>query len=387
MKIFCSTIFLLFVLSICNFAFAQDTLRTKSDTLVFFGQISTWGQFHVNDAPYAQLGGRYIPSLNYKIKYPKDKQLDFEGAANMVGSVYSIPFDTMVADGSINPYRFWARYSTRQLEIRLGLQKINFGSASMLRPLMWFDQMDPRDPLKLTNGVWGLLGRYYFLNNTNIWLWGLYGNQKSRTWDIGETNRHAPEFGGRVQIPVPKGEIALSYHFREVDLGNLGFTNPEFEKIPENRIAIDGRFDTKVGLWFEGSWINKGKNIGMLTNQEILNVGTDYTFGIGNGLNMVFEQLFVSSDEHPFEFKKNLLFTAVAFNYPLGLVDNLSAIVYYDWDNNNTYNFINWNHKFRYLSFFLMGYWNPDNYNLPQQGNTDHTFAGPGFQIMLVYNH
>ena len=68
------------------------------------------------------------------------------------------------------------RYSSDQFELRLGLQKINFGSASMLRPLMWFDQMDPRDPLHLTDGVWGLLARYYFLNNANIWLWGLYGN-------------------------------------------------------------------------------------------------------------------------------------------------------------------------------------------------------------------
>ena len=64
-----------------------------------------------------------------------------------------------------------------KLHIEPGLQKINFGSATMLRPLMWFDQVDPRDPLQLTDGVWGVLGRYYFLNNANIWLWGLYGNK------------------------------------------------------------------------------------------------------------------------------------------------------------------------------------------------------------------
>jgi len=54
------------------------------------------------------------------------------------------------------------------------LQKINFGSATLFRLLMWFDRIDPRDPLKLTDGVYGLLLRYYFHNNTNIWLWGLY---------------------------------------------------------------------------------------------------------------------------------------------------------------------------------------------------------------------
>lgn len=35
---------------------------------------------------------------------------------------------------------------------------------------MRFDQVDPRDPLKLTDGVRGLLGRYCFLNNADIWL-------------------------------------------------------------------------------------------------------------------------------------------------------------------------------------------------------------------------
>jgi hypothetical protein len=387
MKKIYSTILLLLIWSINNPLFSQDTLTAKSDTLVFFGQVSVWGQTHFNEAPYAQLGARYIPSLNYKIKFPKNRQLDFEGAANLVGSVSSVPFDTMVSEGSIHPYRFWGRYSTSQLEIRLGLQKINFGSASMLRPLMWFDQLDPRDPLKLTNGVWGLLGRYYFLNNANLWLWCLYGNDKPRSWDIGSTHKNIPEFGGRVQHPVLKGEMALSYHFREVDLRNLGFASPEFADIPEHRIGIDGRFDTKIGLWFEGSWTNKTKNIGILTNQEIFNVGTDYTFGIGNGLHVVFEQLFYASDEHPFEFEKNISFSGLLFNYPLGIVDNISAIVYYDWENNNSYNFVNWNHQFKNLSFYLMTYWNPDRYNLPQEGGTNNTFAGPGFQVMFVYNH
>jgi hypothetical protein len=72
-------------------------------------------------------------------------------------------FNSFSSNGDIKPYRLWARYSTSQLEIRAGLQKINFGSANILRPLMWFDQMDPRDPLQLTDGVWGILGRYYTL--------------------------------------------------------------------------------------------------------------------------------------------------------------------------------------------------------------------------------
>jgi len=55
----------------------------------------------------------------------------------------------------------WIRLSTKQFELRAGLQKINFGSATLLRPLMWFDKIDPRDPLQLTDGVYALLARYY----------------------------------------------------------------------------------------------------------------------------------------------------------------------------------------------------------------------------------
>ena len=94
----------------------------------------------------------------------------------MYGSVLYHPFDSSQVDAAIKAYRLWGRYTGHQFEVRVGLQKIDFGSAMMLRPLQWFDEMDPRDPLNFTTGVYGALGRYYFLNNANIWGWILYGN-------------------------------------------------------------------------------------------------------------------------------------------------------------------------------------------------------------------
>ena len=101
---------------------------------------------------------------------------------------------------------------------------------------MWFDSMDPRDPLQLTDGVWGGLFRYYFPNNTTLWLWSLYGNDKNKGWEILPSSSSFPEIGGRVQIPIPKGEGALSYHFREADASTYGL-----EKIAENRFGLDVR--------------------------------------------------------------------------------------------------------------------------------------------------
>jgi hypothetical protein len=366
---------------------AQDSLQVRKDSLSFIGQASAWGIYSRKSTLPLLFGGRYIPTLNYGHKFTKNRLLDFEGSANIFGSIATHPFDTASYYGDIQAYRAWVRYSSSRWELRLGLQKISFGSSYLFRPLMWFDQIDPRDPLKLTNGVWGLLSRYYFKNNANLWLWCLYGNTKPRPWDIGKTNKYIPELGGRFQHPIPTGEIALSYHFRMADTRGMGPQVQEYDQIPENRIGLDTKVDLKVGLWFEGTWITKSRDIGELTNQEIFCFGADYTFGIGNGIYVLFEQLLYANGEQPFQFLQKVPYSGFTLTYPIGIVDNLSAIIYYDWDNNNAYNFINWNHNFRHISFYLMGYWNPEQYNLPQNGAGNDTFAGPGIQVMLVYNH
>jgi hypothetical protein len=357
------------------------------DSLDFRGQLSLWVNYnHGNDLP-VHLGGRYIPQLNYVSSLKNDKKIDFEASVNINGSTGLHPFDSARFNGQLKPYRLWARYSTKQLEIRAGLQKINFGSASLLRPLMWFDQVDPRDPLKLTDGVWGVLGRYYFLNNANIWLWGLYGNKDPRGWEPAGTNNHYPEAGGRIQLPVPKGEAAITYHHRVADTRNLGSLVPYYPEVPENRIGFDIKLDLAVGFWIEGSWTKKNKDLGIFTNQEILNAGIDYTFGIGNGLYVIFEQLVAANDEKAFNFDNKSSFSLLSLSYPIGLFDNLSGIVYFDWKNNKSYNFLNWQKQLNNITFYLMGYWNPVQYNIPAQGSGENIFAGKGLQVMFVLNH
>ena len=357
------------------------------DSLLFKGQASAWALYGPDNDLQVWAGVRYIPQLNYSIPLAEKSLVDFEMSANISGMAGFNPFDTGQVSGEIKPYRIWARYSTSQFELRAGLQKINFGSASMLRPLMWFDRIDPRDPLQLTDGVWGLLGRYYFLNNANIWLWGLIGNEKPKTWEIGGTKKWFPEFGGRFQAPVPKGEAALSYHFRMADTRGLDTSFAAYPEVAENRIGIDGKWDLGIGLWIEGCWISKNKNAGSFTNQEILNGGIDYTFGIGNGLNLILEQLVVSNDEKPFEFSHTLTFTGLSLSYPLGISDNLGIIIFYDWTHDAFYNFVNWHKQFNRISLYLMAFWNPEEYLIPQQGDSQNLFAGKGLQLMVVWNH
>ncbi|HYX05939.1 MAG TPA: hypothetical protein VE912_04325, partial [Bacteroidales bacterium] len=328
-----------------------NTLKGISqDSLLFRGQLSAWMNYNPDNSYSLNSGIRYIPELNNAIQLKDNKLLDFEASANIYGTAAIMPFDSLDTGGKIKPYRLWARYSSRQFEFRIGLQKINFGSASILRPLMWFDQIDPRDPLKLTDGVWGALARYYFLNNANIWGWVLYGNNKIKGWEAIPTMKQVPEFGGRIQIPVPKGEAALSYHHRVTDSRNILNNEFQFSDIPENRIGFDTKLDLVIGCWLEASWTNKMKDVGIYTNQEIMNAGMDYTFGIGNGLTVTFEQLLAAYDKKPFELNQSVSFSLLSISYPVGIFDNINAIIYYDWSNNAAYNFINWQKQFNNVS-------------------------------------
>lgn len=352
----------------------------------FTGQISALGNYSPDSKQEVLFSGRYLPELNYKIKLDSTRGFDFDAAANISGTVSFHPFSSSNTTGDIHPYRLWARYTGKRYEVRLGLQKIDFGSATLLRPLQWFNQIDPRDPLQLTNGVYGALGRYYFPNNANIWLWTLYGNEKTRGFDAVETNKKIPEFGGRFQYPVPKGEVAISYHHRTADSRDLTGV-PAFKKIPEDRIGLDGKWDVGVGLWFEASYIHKSKDVGLLTNQALLTLGTDYTFGVGNGLNVVLEHLVTSGSEKPFHSATNSNFTATNMSYPFGLSNTISTVMYYDWSGKNFTFFLNLEHQFKKITGYVMGYYNPKTQQGILTNDLLNTFSGPGIQLMLVYNY
>ncbi len=372
------------VLIIMVFFCFFNTKGSESDTTIFKGQFSAFTNYNFTGDDLA-IGGRYIPQLNFSNRFSEKSLFDVELSANIYLNCYS----NQEPYGEIKPYRAWARYSTPQFEIRAGLQKINFGSATMLRPLMWFDQMDPRDPLQLTDGVWGLLGRYYFLNNANIWVWGLYGNNEPKGWEYFETKEKTPEFGGRIQFPIPLGEAALSYHHRTTFYSSFTheFGEPNYPTLPENRIGFDAKIDWFVGFWVEASWKHFSKNLGLFTNQTLVNLGADYTLGIGNGLLVTYEHLVVAYDSVSFQFENPVSFSLMSISYPIGLFDNVGAMVYYSWEMDQVYSFVNWQRTYNRISLHLMAYWNPENIFLPQQNLSSNLFGGKGVQFMFVFNH
>ena len=143
----------------------------------------------------------------------------------------------------------------------------------------------------------------------------------------------------------------------------------------------------EVGLWFEATQTIKNEDLGILTNQTLLNVGTDYTFGIGNGLNISTEHLIASFDQDAFEFSNSVNTTVLQANYPLGLFDAITAMYYYNWSSQNNTVFINYEHQFSKLTGYVMAYYNTDIPQTIQENNLTNNFTGPGIRLMLVYNH
>jgi len=353
----------------------------------FENQFSGWTTVNFNDQTGYQLGGRYIPTLSLSDSLGRSQTLSAEISLNAYGNYFTTGSNNSDFNGNIKPYRLWLRYTLPRLEFRIGLQKINFGSASILRPMMWFDRIDVRDPLQLTEGVYSFLSRYYFQNNVNIWFWTLYGNQDPMGWEVVPTKKHTPEFGGRIQIPVLKGEAAVSYHHRKAETAfdtSFMISNVMY---PEDRLGIDGKWDLVVGVWFEA--VVKHNHIikfWLPTWETYFNVGIDYTFGLGNGLNVITEYFRYGSMSKLTDNAIPINFSALSVNYPFGLMNTINGIIYYNWDQQDWYRFISFQRRYDYLSLYLMAFWNPDRFALYSISEDRNLFAGKGIQLMAVVN-
>ena len=345
----------------------------------FRGQLSGWTIESRNENTWSNNSGlRYIPQLILEHPLNNDSFFDTE-----------VSFNSFLAGGGnadknsdLELYRLKLRFSTAQTETRIGLQKINFGPAMLLRPLRWFDRMDPRDPQQLTDGVYALRFRYNALNNANFWLWGLYGNDEIKGYETLSTASGKPEFGGRLQYPVPYGELAATFHTRRVDA-----SIPEGQDFTENRFALDGRWDMEIGLWFESVFQQQKTNVLPSEWSKIITLGIDYTFGIGNGLYVLGEHMAVASTNKPFAWEEDRQTSAFYLNYPVDYLDTLMAIGYYSWEQEKYYQYIGWQRTYDnlILNFSLFHYPKADkNYTDLGQNNFLYGYGG---QIMVIFNH
>jgi hypothetical protein len=339
-------------------------------------QFSAWFSLNDSQPSTPRLGLRYQPLLSLALNQAAKWKLDGEFSLDASASGAAADWRDAEFSGAVKPYRLWLRLSSTRFEARLGLQKINFGSATLFRPLMWFDRIDPRDPLQVSAGVYGLLLRYYFKGNANAWLWGLCGNRDAKGWETRPTANETPEFGGRFQLPLFKGEAAATLHFRRLAPGPA-----------ESRFALDGKWDLGVGVWVEASAVHQDDPVAPWPWQRLLTLGMEYTFKLGNGLYLLAEQFLSQGAASLFAGGDTALsFSALLARYPVGLLDNLSAIVYYDWRSRQAYAFSAWQRTYDRWQFHVMAFWNPRRGQMIPTGPETGLFAGKGFQLMAVLN-
>lgn len=367
----------------------------SAQSLTLQGQAATWLATDFEKLRSSRLGLRYLPQINAQFSQGGETLLDAELSLSSYSGLQFTALKTVEKMSGVKPYRLWLRLSGAQYEARLGLQKINFGPARLLRSLMWFDRLDPRDPLGLTDGVYGLLGRYYFLNNANLWFWGLYGNAGVKGMEFYPTVQKTPEFGGRWQSPLGSGELAFSYHQRRADehirrsdadsLSNAQSPYKSKHVASEKRFAIDGNWDVGAGLWFELALIRNDLYSQSHDWDQFLTLGSDYTFDIGNGLMVLAEHFLRSYGNSFFDWNECVNFSGLMFNYNVALIDQLSAIVFYHWDEDNWYRYLSWRRTYDNWMVNVSGFWNAGQKLL--YSNSSFEMTNKGVQIMVVFNH
>lgn len=362
-----------------------SAVQAKSTS--FRSQTSAWAMSSKNNY---QLGLRYLPELSYSSKFSHIYRFSIEAAANATWFSNYRNLDHLKDQANVDPYRLWMRLSASQHEFRIGLQKINFGSATLFRPLRWFDTVDPRDPLKLSEGVYGLLGRYYHLDNSNVWVWALLGNDSLKGWETLASNKRRVEFGGRYQFPVKKGEMGFSFHRRRasVDGKQVSSLHPYQGTFTENVFGLDGKWDVGVGLWFEGTVAKHAYRSANAQYRSLVTVGTDYTFDVGEGgLHVLFEEFMSLEAKHLFSDGETQFMSGLSVAYPLNLLDNISTVVYYDQEQDEWSRFLTWQRTLDQWQINVSAFWNPEAKSQMQNGTNFNSLAGSGLQIMLVYNN
>ncbi|MEA3287998.1 MAG: hypothetical protein U9Q77_11585 [Candidatus Marinimicrobia bacterium] len=315
---------------------------------------------------------RYIPQLRLDHQVTDRIRLGFDGALELFANAQG---DSLTRS-DYDFYRLTLRYDSPATQIRLGLQKINFGPARMLRVLQWFDQLDPRDPLALSPGVWAAMGRYYFENGMNLRLWTM--TDAPNTWrDIMSTPSEKPwDTGGRLEYPLPAGTFGITMH--SLDVWNAS-------GIKENRLAGDFRMDVVIGIWSEAMFSRvelPSTKIDIITTMA----GIDYTFVLGNGLYVALEMLSSNQGSLTNEMQWQVRSLALMSTYTLSLEDGLTAYLYaiQSPDLETQYMpMLGWQHNRGNWLFYLALYDMPETI----RGGAMALPAGTGLQLNIAFNH
>ncbi len=327
----------------------------------------------------------YYPSLQKQIYKSGNITLD-SNIELMSRGALKLEDEKEEGDLDLELYRLWLRSTAEQSEFRIGLQKINFGPAMYLRSLQWFDRINALDPRQQTEGIWSMLMRYYTLDNSNYWFWAIYNETELKGQELVKTRDKTLEMGGRIQLPIFGGDVGFSYHNRGLQNEETEAREGEVFTVPqEKRAGVDGRWDIGIGLWLESSISMYEEVVQLPLYMESYTLGGDYTFGIGNGLHLLYEHQYIRTEESFWtraEEEANI--GLLAADYPIGLYDKLMGIVSFDHVNKDIYYYLSYNLVYKYVSIFFNLSVSPED---TEETATSLSIPGKTFQILMQLNY
>jgi len=143
-----------------------------------------------------------------------------------------------------------------------------------------------------------------------------------------------------------------------------------------------------MGLWIEGAVIHQDLEADELRYRRFLTLGMDYTFGVGNGLHVLGEYFTVDRAADILDSEEGFSVTASSLNYPIGLIDQVTGIVYYHWDDDDWYHFVTWRRTYDRWSLDVSGFWNPEDTALHADSEGGgRRLLGSGLLVMVTVNH
>ncbi len=311
---------------------------------------------------------RYLPEVLLELPVSHELKAGFGTTALGQLKVERSSSKSTQFDATTKAHRAMLWLAGNLFDIRAGLQQVNFGSATLLRPLQWFDQLDPADPLAFTDGVWGLLLRLWPWGNTAIWTWTLIDTNGPVAWNLPALRSPRFQFGGRSELPLPQGEAALTFHHLCASDKDPGHIIETAGMQAENRIGFDAKIDVGIGMWAEATYTFRSEQVIMPNWNSATAVGLNYTFAIGNGLAVLFEHL-VRAEPSGWSHT-----TAGMADYPLSLLDNVRIVVLTDWSNHRQQGYLTWQRQL-------------DNWLFSIAGSGSSNPAQTGLQFMIAFNH
>ena len=113
----------------------------------------------------------------------------------------------------------------------------------------------------------------------------------------------------------------------------------------------------------------------------MLTLGTDYTFGIGNGLYMVNEHLITHADYNGSTKTEIPQISSIMISYPFTLFDNFNSITFYSWESKEISQYFGWQRTYDNFIFNLTLF------HYPKSSINLANMAGYGIEFKLIYNH